>query len=195
MLIFLDRQHVGKPKRLSDRGAGQDLDGDGVISWAEKEAIWTGRLAIELEILLLEMGYDVLPISDGAYGTRHGRVNGYSLGVQNSIYLALHLNAGGGEYGSFFYHHASPAGKKLAVEMSSALFQTLPSLNDVKAISCQSGDWTKNAWNTIKGVGRPVAICCEPIFMDTHKNLLNHHGIKQIALGMSQGIKNWVENE
>ena len=39
MLIFLDRQHSGKPKRVSDRGAGQDLDGDGVISWEEKEAM------------------------------------------------------------------------------------------------------------------------------------------------------------
>ena len=80
MLIFIDRQHAGKPKRPSDRGAGQDLDGDGKVSWWEKEAIWTGKLSIELEILLLEMGYDVLPISDGSYQTRHARVNNYAEG-------------------------------------------------------------------------------------------------------------------
>lgn len=191
MLIFLDRQHSGKPKRLSDRGAGQDLDGDGVISWEEKEAIWTGKLSIELEILLLEMGYDVLPISDGDYSARHNRVNQYSYGLPDCIYLALHLNAGGGRYGSFFYHHSSPKGKDLSWQMALSLKESI-GLNDVKSIPCSSRDWTKNAWNTIKGVGRPVAICCEPIFMDTHKELLTDEGIKKIALGIAQGIQNWV---
>ena len=65
MLIFLDRQHAGKPNRLSDRGAGLDLNNNGLVDWWEKEAIWTGILSIELELLLLEMGCDVLPISDG----------------------------------------------------------------------------------------------------------------------------------
>lgn len=193
MLVFIDRQHSGKPNILSDRGASQDLDGDGVISWAEKEAIWTGRMAIELEILLLEMGYDVLPISDGSYKYRHQRVNYYSEGKTNTIYLALHLNAGGGEYGSFFYHYASSQGRQLAGMMADSLYRTVSTINDTKAIPAKSQDWTANAWNTIKGVGRPVAICCEPIFMDTHHNLLNPHGIKQISIGMAQGIKNWVE--
>lgn len=193
MLVCIDRQHSGKPNRLSDRGASQDLDGDGVISWAEKEAIWTGRIAIELEILLLEMGYDVLPISDGDYKSRHERVNQYSQGHLDCIYLALHLNAGGGDYGSFFHHYASVAGRELAQSIADSLHQSLPNINSCKAIAARSEDWTKNAWNTIKGVGRPVAICCEPLFMDTHQNLLNHHGIKQISLGIAQGIKNWVE--
>ncbi len=192
MLVFLDRQHAGKPKRLSDRGAGQDLDGDGVISWEEKEAIWTGKLSIELEILLLGLGYDVMTISDGDYRERHNRVNQYSYGIQESIYLALHLNSGGGKYGSFFYHHSSTKGRELSKQMAKSLYDQIE-ISDTKAIPCASGDWTKNAWNTIKGVGRPVAICCEPIFMDTHKHFLTDEGIKLIALGMASGIQSWVE--
>jgi len=192
MLIFLDRQHAGKPKRVSDRGAGQDINGDGLISWAEKEAIWTGKLSLELEILLLELGYNVIPISDGSYAERHKRVNNYAIGSLDSIYLALHLNAGGGDYGSFFYHHSSVNGKQLAEEISLELQKNIQLLKRVKPISCQGTDWTKNAYYTIKGVGRPVAICCEPIFMDTHQELLTDNGMKQIALGISQGVKNWI---
>jgi len=192
MLIFIDRQHAGKPKRPSDRGAGQDLDGDGKVSWWEKEAIWTGKLAIELEILLLEMGYDVIPLSDGSYQTRHARVNNYAMGNPDCIYLALHLNAGGGDYGSFFYYHGSIKGKDLAGHMADSLHQYLGGLENARAIPCQADNWTKNAFHTIKGVVRPVAICCEPIFMDTHKQYLTDDGIKQIALGIAQRIKSWV---
>lgn len=193
MLIFLDRQHAGKPNRLSDRGAGLDLNENGRVDWWEKEAIWTGILSIELELLFLEMGYDVLPISDGKYSDRHKRVNEYSKGHPNSIYLALHLNSGGGNYGSFFYHHASPQGRLLAGCISNSCHDYFQQIGNFKAIAASSSDWTKNAWNTIKGVGRPVAVCLEPIFMDTHKELLSDDGMMQIAVAISQGVKKWMQ--
>ena len=31
MIVFIDRQHAGKPNKLDDRGASVDVDGDGKI--------------------------------------------------------------------------------------------------------------------------------------------------------------------
>ena len=64
MIVFIDRQHAGKPDKLADRGAAVDLDGD---STPEREAIITGKIAIELEKILIMLGVDVMPISDGTY--------------------------------------------------------------------------------------------------------------------------------
>ena len=117
MIVFIDRQHAGKPNKVSDRGASRDVDGDGVISADEREAIWTGRLSIELEILLIDMGIKVMPLSDGRYVDRHQRVNAYSNMIEGPwIYLAMHLNAGGGQYGSFFFDHRSSKGAGLAAD-------------------------------------------------------------------------------
>ena len=50
MIVFIDRQHSGKPSKINDRGASKDINGDGEITAEELEAIWTGRLEIELEV-------------------------------------------------------------------------------------------------------------------------------------------------
>lgn len=193
MIIYIDRQHSGKPNRIQDRGAGFDLDQDGRISNDEREAIWTARISIELEIILIDMGYSVMPISDGSYLDRHKRVNSYAKMNPNEkhVYLAMHLNAGGGSYGAFFYHFSSSEGKDLASKMSESLQLGCREISEVKPISSNPDDWTKNAYNTIKGIGRPIAICCEPIFMDFHSGMLSIPGIQKIVWGMADGLKKW----
>lgn len=195
MIVFIDRQHSGKPDKIADRGAGIDLNQDGKIGNDEMEAIWTSRIGIELEIVLMDMGIQVLPISDGTYQNRHIRVNNYcsKFTDQKLVYLALHLNAGFGDYGSFFYYYSSLQGKNLAEQMAESLGHYVPDIHRTKAIPCTPQDWTKNAFYTIKGVGRPIAICCEPFFMDTHSKLLNIKSVKQVALGMAKGIQTWGE--
>jgi hypothetical protein len=126
MLIFLDRQHAGKPNRLSDRGAGLDLNDNGRVDWWEKEAIWTGILSIELELLFLEMGYDVLPISDGKYSDRHKRVNEYSKGHPNSIYLAFTLECWWGKLWKFLLSPCIPTGKIIGWVYFQFLSRLLP---------------------------------------------------------------------
>lgn len=193
MIIYIDRQHAGKPKKIKDRGASSDLNQDGQISNDELEAIWTARIGIELEIILLDMGYDVFPISDGNYSDRHKRVNQYSKIYPSSkqIYLAMHLNAGGGDYGAFFHYYGSVEGESLAKKMAESLESECAELSKAKAIPANPDNWTKNAFYTIKGIGLPIAICCEPIFMDTHAQMLSISGIKKIAWGMANGIKKW----
>ena len=192
MLVFIDRQHSGNPKRINARGANRDLNNDGVITADGLEGIWTGRISIELEIRLLDMGVKVIPISDGVYSQRHERVNQYAeMHPGPWVYLAMHLNAGGGGYGAYFYDHRSTKGQQLATVMAKQLKMDCEELDTAKAISCCSTDWTKNAFYTIRGVGKPVALCVEPFFMDVHTSLLSQKGISKIAGAMAKGLVSW----
>lgn len=193
MVIFLDRQHTGKPARPTDRGASHDLDGDGTVAVHEMEVYWSGYLGLMLETRLVQEGHTVIPISDGSYSDRHTRVNEYSARFPDDrlIYLALHFNAGGGSYCSMFYHHQSSKGQYLADCINEGLEQYIPQVSAFKSIPATSEDWTKNAFYTIRGVGRPVAICMEPLFIDTHSDLMTQEGMAKIVLGVAQGIQKW----
>jgi hypothetical protein len=182
MIVFIDRQHAGKPNKLADRGAVVDIDGDAT---PEREAMITGQISIELEKVLILLGVDVVPISDGTYSERHTRVNKYAAlyPYRKTVYLAMHLNAGGGAYGAYFYHHASTRGERLAKMLCDAMI-TAGIVENAKAIAAHPNNWTKNAYYTIKGVGRPVSICCEPLFMDqpAHAKHLTYEGIQGLAM-------------
>src|SRR6056300_635890 len=194
MLVFLDRQHVGQVNRLKSLGAIADVDGDGEKEIHEAEAFWTGYLSLALETNLRELGHDVIPLSDGSYAERHARVNQYSAHYgKTCIYLALHLNAGGGDYGAMFYDHRSSRGADLADNIAEAMEKNLSEIRVVKTIPASPSDWTKNAYYTIKGVNRPVAICSEPLFIDcdAHKVLLTIDGIHRLGAAMALGIKTW----
>jgi len=160
MIVFIDRQHAGKPDKPEDRGATvmpAPAFGMG------REAIYTGYLSLMIEERLLENGVKVIPITDGKYSDRHKRVNEYSRRFQGEkqVYLALHLNCGG-----------------------PGLVRCLP-----KKASAE--DWTKNAWYTIRGIQAPIAICCEPLFMDTHRDLLTLEHLKTIADAIATGVTRW----
>lgn len=187
MIVFIDRQHAGKPDRLNDRGATVDCDHDGS---PDMEAMITARLAIQLEQLLMLHGHMVMPISDGTYTQRHKRVNEYAAMYpdQHCIYLAMHLNAGGGTYGAFFHHHASKQGAALANHIGRQMMQNNIDITDCKTIAAHPSGWTKNAFYTIRGVGRPVALCCEPVFMDSPRGKLDNITLARIADAMATGI-------
>ena len=192
MLVFIDRQHAGKPNKINDRGASRDINGDGEITSDELEAIWTARISMELEIKLLDMGINVMPISDGRYSERHERVNNYAdMHPGPWVYLAMHLNAGGGDYGAFFYDHRSSNGQQLATIMATQLNGDVEEIEKAKAIEARKDNWTKNAFYTIRSVGRPVAICIEPFFMDTHQSLLSMQGVFKVASSMAIALRKW----
>ena len=45
MIVFIDRQHAGKPSKIDDRGASVDINNDGIKGNDELEAHWTVTLA------------------------------------------------------------------------------------------------------------------------------------------------------
>ena len=193
--VYLSRDHSGKPGRASgDRGASADLDGSGTIESDEREANLTPRYLFAAEMALLEAGHRVIPISDGWYSERARRVNQYAGSFQGpQVYVAAHLNAGGGRYGAIFYDHRSRTGPTLAQYIAKELRLVAPELSEVKAIAAKPDGWTRNAYGTIGGVVQPVTICFEPCFIDCpdHAELLTENGLTALGHALAHGINRY----
>jgi hypothetical protein len=156
----------------------------------------TAQYIHHCEWKLREAGIDVCVLSDGWYKDRHQRVNQYARGHDKAVYVSCHINAGGGDYAATFYDHRSSSGRDLATHINGRLHQWCdPVYNKTKAIPANPEDWTKNAYNTIKGVGAPVAVCFEPFFIDceSHKELMTPTGLEMVGLSLAVGIKSFLE--
>lgn len=187
-VVVLDRQHVGVPsRRFADAGAWADLDSDGQRDVHEQEALLTPRYILAAEERLRALGHDVVVISDGQYAERHARAKAY----RGTVYVACHLNAGGGDYGLVCYDHRSTRGRELAGLIASALGQQCPELRRTIARAASETEWT-NAYRCIAGVydGTPTGICYEPAFLDTpaHRPLLTESGLVRMGLALADGI-------
>jgi len=187
-MIYIDVQHTGQAKRPKSMGAsiGDKME--------EQEAYWTSLYAFFCEMRLRELGHNVIRISDGSYKTRHDRVNWYedNYPQERSVYLACHINASGGRTSIMFYDQRSTKGKQLAQCMADSMSE-LTQISSSKIRPCHTEDWTKNAFYTIKNVGKPVAICVEPFFIDnpTHQELLTYDNIKRVGELLADGIDKW----
>lgn len=187
MLVFLDRQHTGKPNRWKDCGA--------VSPGGVQEIYLTDKYIHYAQIRLRDQGIDVCVLSDGHYSERHERVNRYAQTDPFSVYIACHINAGGGAYSAAFYDYRSSNGENLAKCINDRLNQRVQQFNNprnTREIKAQPGDWTKNAYYTIKGVA-PVAICWEPFFIDNndHADLMTDEGLKNLGQCLADGIKTY----
>jgi N-acetylmuramoyl-L-alanine amidase len=190
--VFLDRQHAGQIHKPSDLGAFSRLVG-------RAEADMTLDYLAAAERYLRALKVDVINISDGRYKDRHRRVIDYAQRAGGvSVYVAAHLNAGGGDYGAMFHDHRSTMGKEVSEYIGDALSDACPELNKVIVKSSQPDDWTKNAFATISGVyaGKPCGVCFEPCFVDneSHVPLLEHAGLERIGDALGAGIFKWMEN-
>ena len=199
LLIGIDRQHTGQAgKHINSVGAAKDIDGNGTADHYEAEAIWTARYGLQLEIELRGMGYHPLPISDGSYQQRADRFNYYATHYDgDACYVALHCNAGGGDYSVFFYDYRSSEGKRLAQAMADQMAIMCPYIAGHNIRAARPDDWTKNAFYTIKNVGNPVAICAEPLFLDNvkHRRYLTQAGMLQIGTAIAKGIDQWIQTK
>jgi len=192
-MIYIDIQHIGKPHRPKDMGAGFGDD-----PW-QTEAYWTTLYAFHMEMRLRELGYSVMRLCDGRYSDRHERVNRYEADYPQegpSIFIACHLNAGGGSYGAMFYDHRSSLGPRLASAIASKM--DLPGISAVKALPAGPADWTSNAYATIKDVRRPVSICAEPLFLDNEDHRREYLELDRIFLvgeAIANGIHSWYTQQ
>lgn len=200
MIVFLDRQHTGKPldSRGShkDMGAVADLDANGSIDMLDREANLTlvyGHL--HAADRLRALGHLPMPISDGRYSERHKRVTEYARGQGVVVYAAMHLNSfvkPDADYGFVAYDHQSPAsmGRELARCIATALQRRAPELARVKVEPCSPTAW-ENAYSTIRGTGRGVvSVCYEPCFLSTlaHRQLLTAEGLQRLGYALAEGV-------
>lgn len=197
-VVFLDRHHSGKPHNPLDRGAWGDLDQNGRTGLEETEAMLTARYLWYCELKLIQKGFAVLPICDGRYSARHDRVNGYcrSMDIPIAVYVAAHINAGGGEYGACFHDWRSEQGERLARRVAAQLNMACVELSKV-VVAPASHDARQNALATIEGIyeGRAVGLCFEPFFLDSleHGRLATEEGLRLVGESLARGIVSYFE--
>ena len=198
--IILDIQHAGRKSRPTDLGASADLDGDGVIERDEHEARLTPLYAMACQALALRDGVKVLRIDGGEYSARHRMAVELAASDPSRrwLYVACHLNAGGGNYGLVIADQRSTQGRNAAREVAEAL-DALPELTRTIAgvTAAEGSDWPR-AWGTISGIFAGPAnlsgICFEPCFMDTpsHRPLLTAEGLTRIGEALYRGAVRWA---
>lgn len=178
-IIVLDIQHGGSPNtdHIADRGAVYD----GV-----EEVTLTRRYADAADRQLRKLGHQVIVISDGNYSDRQARAEAYGA----AVYVALHINAGQGNYGLVFHDYRSSKGPLLAKAIVGQMGKHFTWSQRVAAAS--PGDpLGGRAWNCIKGVGKPVSILLEPGFIDGPHRADLIARIEEVGVALADGIHQW----
>lgn len=198
--IILDIQHAGRKSRPTDLGASADLDGDGVIERDEHEARLTPLYAMACQALAARDGVKVLRIDGGEYSARHRMAVDLAASDPSRrwLYVACHLNAGGGNYGLVIHDSRSQAGR-LAAESIRTELRGLSGLTRALTgeTSAMGSAWPR-AWSTISGIyegpSNIAGVCFEPCFMDTpeHRRLLTAEGLTRIGEALYRGAVAWA---
>lgn len=184
-LVVLDRQHVGHPSRdFEDVGVWIDRNQDGKREVAEAEGMLTAVYGLHAELRLRELGHKVVCMADGQYTDRHRRACHYKA----DVYLALHANAGGGDYGLVCYDERSTKGAVFAQDVADSLHKACPQLKVVHVKPASKDNEWKHAYNCISGVyeGSPIGVCMEPFFVDqtAHQGL----DLRTVGYAIADGI-------
>lgn len=178
MKVTLSVDHAGKPSHPNDRGAV--WPGPPVI----EEVDLTRRYTAAADRELRRLGHVCVIMSDDVYANRWARTDAYKM----DIYVACHINAGGGDRGEVYHDRRSKRGAALAATVASILGRMVPW--PCKAVSCGPGD---RAFNCISGV-RAVALCYEPGFLDCpvepHRRTL-FDDPEGIGVALARGIDAW----
>jgi N-acetylmuramoyl-L-alanine amidase len=127
------------------------------------------------------------------------------------IFLAGHINSfdkPGPGYGAFFYDPRTRSGDKLAAclarEMMALAHGGIPTKTksktkkfpafEAKSIKAQGDVWA-NARFTIKGLRRPIGICCEPFFISNAENrkaFAHSNALLAVGQAYARGINSFL---
>lgn len=169
-LIALDPQHINKPSHPLDRGAAFDIDGDGVVRREEHEVDLVLQYVGATRRLL---EHNRIPVIDGFSGAYSAR-NRHADDVGAGLYLACHMNAGGGSYGLVGVDHRSRAGspaRQVAQQLQVAWGELLGIEVQIIELTPTGNRAQRNGFATIRRRRGP-ALLLEPLFMDGHASLL-----------------------
>jgi N-acetylmuramoyl-L-alanine amidase len=187
MLVALDIGHRNKPARPRDRGAGRDLSGTGRIERHEWEDWIVAEYFALTRGLLEEQGVDVI---DGFSGTYRQR-NQWADEMRCDVYLAGHINAGGGIHGLVAHDHRAPRGggaRTLASFMADEWRRRL-GLGRVRVVEAgpHGSPSEQRLFNLIRHVRAP-ALVLEPLFIDGHASRLTDDVRQQTLMSVAEGI-------
>lgn len=186
MIILLDRQHAGKPDK-QDHGAvhGELVETDLTLAYGN-----------HLVTYLRERGHTVIcygwPGFVGSYAQRQAMAVEVAKAhpLERCIYVALHVNAGGGTYALVEYDARSAGGAKVA----RALAASLDGLAEVTAGKVEAMDSGTRGFVCLAGIyAGPSNLCgvlVEPGFIDSdaHASLWTAEGLARVAGALGVGL-------
>lgn len=157
--VILDVQHMGQPHKPFARGAQTD---------GKYEADLALRYAICTRERFLLAGYKTFLVCHGAYEERHFWAN-VSCNTRTSLYVACHLNAGGGKYPLVeYYCDAGERTRRIAKFIAFKFSDKLVSPNEASCFS-QAQVWQiahkARGWVCLSGT-KMSAVLVEPLFVD-----------------------------
>jgi len=152
--IGIDVQHLGKVNKPFDRGAshGGYNEADLVLKYA--------TLTFQE---LTRQGYEVFLITSGTYAERHDWINRHGI----DLYLACHLNAGGGRYSLVEYYHDAGQRTREIARIMADNFRTILGTSAAKIWEIPKDG---RGAACLKGT-RPSALLLEPLFIDNEAHL------------------------
>lgn len=201
-MLILDIQHIGKPNNPRDVGAHVDIDGNGMKDAWEAEAALTPIYAYAAAAAAESLGHVAIVVNQGHYWQRHNAANALAAsrkGKGKVLYVACHLNAGGGNYGLVLHDSRSKLGASAAAAVVEGCRPAWDRLGVRVLAPQQTSDghpqWPR-AYQTIDGIyagpANIAGICFEPLFVDTHRNLLRTpDALQSIGRHLAQGFHNW----
>lgn len=202
LLVLLSIGHSGRPDVPHGVGAFHD----GIY---ELDLIWNYAQACRLA--LRGWGVACWPLSDGTLSERQHRAIQHAERWLHEhpegrvLYVACHVNAGGGRYGAVFYDARSSLGKRAAEALRSPL-ERFPELSRV-ITRATPGEEPERPWSNAHATIRHVfdgpdemcAVCYEPFFInapdDQHKPLTYGGGLNQVGMALAEGILGWAREE
>lgn len=187
LLALLDVQHAGRPSRPGDLGAqGREVP-------YVRGYVSATRAALEA------CGVEVVVLEQGEYADRHAAARDLVASRQpdRALYVACHLNAGGGDYGLVLHDSRSRSGQRAAETVAWRLGQALcPPLRRVVTswTSAEPSAPYPRAWGCLRGIYQgPASLCgilVEPLFLDqaAHDSLTTPTGLARVGAALGSGI-------
>jgi len=147
--VVLDVQHMGKVHKPFDRGASHGGYQEAYL------ALTYATIAFQE---LTRLGYEAFLSTSGTYGERHHWINKHGI----DLYLACHLNAGGGRYSLVEYYYDAGRQTREIAKIMADNFKTILGTSDGKVWKIpQDGRGATCLQNT-----RPSALLLEPLFIE-----------------------------
>ncbi len=175
--IVLDVQHIGQPQKPMDRGA----------CYKEfREADLTLKYAALAFQQLTGLGYETFLVTSGTYQERHEWINRHDI----ELYLACHLNAGGGRYSLVEYcYNARQPTREIAKIMADS-FKSSLGTSEGKVIEIPKGGRGEICIENT----RPSALILEPMFIDNDTHLrIAVEKPEAIAMAIVETVKSYNE--
>lgn len=205
--IYLHIQH--RPWS-GDFGASADLDGDGAIEEGERERDMVSGYVAHAARRIVQDGAQVMvidPWTDPVWPRSYSGVHA-ALRPMTGIYVACHVNAGGGDYGMVQHDHRSRLGEATARVVAHHL-AGLPELAEAKVRAVhddrhhQMGSewrdetgrrsWLYRGYGCIMGIYPHAgihAVLVEPFFLDrpAHQVLASGDGLRRVGEALGAGL-------